>query len=455
LEEPVTFPTALLLVVAVGCGGGGGAKPDAGGGGAAGLSGIDGPVPDASADGSAGPSFHVTLAEALPASIRAPVGVLIAVDASDTAIVVTPSSGTTLGDPGPTITWLPLQGSRHALTFANATTPNAMTVDRSGAIWLVGQLYQPVSFGGQTLQPIDNGYYLAKLSPDGTPLATVPISRTDTTFPQAIAADGDGNVYVTGSLLSTSGTVTSSVFLTKFSSSGTQVFDQKYVGTDTEASAQGIAFRSDGDVVLAGFFNSSITFGTTHLSSAAGLSSNGFVAIVDHASGAARSAFRFGGATLDSANSAQVTSTGALRIAGQTSGSSTIGGMTVQAAAQGSAFIAELTDTGAASWVRLVGAPGTIAHGDTNAADRTFGVGHLDGASTSDAIVATAGADGEVAMPLRVSNADGNGATYCAADLHGGVWVAGEFQTSTDFGTGPLSGSDPTLPTNFLVHLEP
>jgi hypothetical protein len=397
----------------------------------------------------------VTFAEALPASIRAPVGVLIAVDASDTAIVVTPANGTTIADPGPTITWLPLQGSRRALTFANATTPNAMAVDRSGAIWLAGQLYQPVSFGGPSLQPIDNGYYLAKLSSDGTPLVTVPVSRTATTFPEAIAADGDGNVYVTGGMLSTTGTVASSVFLTKFSPTGTQIFDQTYVGTDTEASAQAIAFRSDGDVVLAGFFNASITFGGTHLSSAAGLSSNGFVAIVDHMTGAARSASRFGGATLDSANSVQVTSSGALRLAGQTSGSSTIGGMTVQAAAQGSAFIAELSDAGAANWVRLVGAPGTLAHGDTNAADRTFGVGHLDGASASDAIVATADADGQVAMLLRVSNADGNGATYCAADLHGGVWVAGEFQGSTDLGTGALSGSDPTLPTNFLAHLEP
>ena len=439
----------------MGCGGGGGAKPDTGAGGNAGLGGgLDGAVLDATVDGSAGPSFHATFAEAFPASIRAPVGLLVAVDNADTAVVVTPSSGSTIGDPGPTITWLPLQGPRRMLTFANAITPNAMTVDKSGTIWLVGQLYRAVSFGGPTLQPIGNGYYLAKLSSDGSHLATVAISRAETTFPQAIAADGDGNVYVTGGLLSTSGTVSSAVFLTKFSSNGTQAYDQTYIGTDTEASAQAIAFRKDGDLVLAGFFNSSITFGTNHLSSAAGLSSNGFVAIADRSTGAVRSAFRFGGATLDSANSVQVTTSGSMRIAGQMSGSSTIGGMTVQADAQGSAFIAELTDAGVASWVRLVGSPGTFARGDTNAADRTFGAGHLDLATTSDAILATVGTDGQVAVPLRVSNTDGNGATTCAADLHGGVWVGGEFEGSTNFGTGALSGSDPTLPTNFLVHLE-
>jgi hypothetical protein len=458
---------SLLLIVGLGCGSGGSAGPDAGGGGhggsgatAGGAGGViggggQGAGQGGNAGGAAGPSLHVTFAEAFPASIRAPIGVLIAVTRDDTAVVVTPSSGSTIGDPGATITWFPAQGARRTLAFPNVITPNAMTIDKSGAIWLIGQLYQAVSFGGPTLQPVDNGYYLVKLAADGSHLASVAVSRTDVTFPQAMAADGDGNIYVAGGLLLTTGTVSSAVFLTKFSSTGTQLYDQTYVASDTEAYAQSIAFRKDGDLVLVGFFNSTLKLGTTQLTSAAGLSSNGFVAVIDHSTGAARSAFSLGGATLDSVSSVQVTTSGSLRIAGQISGTSMVGDKLVQADPRGSAFIADLTDAGVTSWVQLVGAPGIIAHGDTNAADRTFGAGHIDLAATSDAILATVGADGQLVVPLSVENLDGNGATSCAADLHGGVWVGGEFQGSTDLGTGPISGSDPTLPANFLAHLEP
>jgi hypothetical protein len=54
-----------------------------------------------------------------------------------------------------------------------------------------------------------------------------------------------------------------------------------------------------------------------------------------------------------------------------------------------------------------------------------------------------------------VANADGNGATDCAAHHHGGVWVTGEFQGTTDLGAGTLTAADPTLPSNFVLHLHP
>ena len=85
-------------------------------------------------------------------------------------------------------------------------------------------------------------------------------------------------------------------------------------------------------------------------------------------------------------------------------------------------------------------------HTDIDGADRTFGVGHMNTRETMT--------DARLSLSLQVPNPDGNGVTSCAADHHGGG-VGGEFQGTIDFGMGPLSGADPTLPTNFLVHLQP
>jgi hypothetical protein len=135
---------------------------------------------------------------------------------------------------------------------------------------------------------------------------------------------------------------------------------------------------------------------------------------------------------------------------------STIGGTTVQADANGSAFVAELTATGTANWVSLVNGSGGIVFGaDTNSAGRTFAAGRIN-STTNEAYLAAVGPDPALTTPLRAASGDNtNGAVSAAADHHGGVWVGGEFLGTIDLGTPPLSGSDPTQPSNFLVHLEP
>jgi hypothetical protein len=442
-----------------GAGGVGGVAGTAGTAGAVGTgtAGNAGGTGGAGRGGGSG-SLRATLSQALPASITAPIGALVAIDASDTAVVVSPTNGSTIGDPGPTITWFPASGASHTRSYPNAVTPAAMAIDRTGAIWLVGQLYRSVSFGGTTLQPLTNGYYLVKLASDGTPMAAVAVPRIDVTFATTMTTDADNDVYVAGGVLLTSGTLGSEAFVTKFSPSGSQLYDQTFVGTDTEAQVQGIAIGPNGDVVVAGFFNATMTVGSARLQSLAGLAGNGFVATLDPATGAPRSAFSFGGAVFDQATSVQVTRAGNLRIAGNLSGQSAIGGMTVQADPDSSAFIAELTAAGTARSVELVGGSatsGALFQTTINAADLGFAVGHLNGASATDAIVVQVTPDGQVSLPVRVANSDGNGATGCAADHHGGVWVTGEFMGTIDLGTGPITGADATLPTNFVVHLEP
>jgi hypothetical protein len=433
----------------------GGSAGAAGGGGAGGSAGAGA---DAGTDSGAPVGLHATLAQVLPASSVAPIGALVAIDSNDTAIVVSPSSGSATADPGPTITWFPAQGQPHSVSYPNAVTPAAMALDQAGTIWLEGQLYRTVSFGGSTtLQPVTNGYYLVHLGSDGSPLGSYSVTRDDLTYAENLIVDASNNVYVAGGALVTGDTLGSYAFVTKFSSSGSQIYDQTFVGSDTEATADAITVAPNGDLVVAGFFDATMQVGSTSLQSAAGLASNGFVAILNPSTGAPRSAFSFGGTTFDVASSVAVTSAGNIRIVGSLAGSSTFGGMTVQADPNGSGFIAEVTPAGAARWVDLVGGgtSGAIFQTAINAADVSFAVGHLNEASATDAIVAEVDSADQPSIPVRVANADGNGATNCAADHHGGVWVTGEFQGTTDLGTGTLTAADSTLPSNFVVHLQP
>jgi hypothetical protein len=133
----------------------------------------------------------------------------------------------------------------------------------------------------------------------------------------------------------------------------------------------------------------------------------------------------------------------------------TVGGVPVQADANGSAFIAELTAPGGGDWVKVISGAGIVFVADTSATGHTFAVGYVNG-TTKDTFVADVAADGSATLPLRVTVPDDtNGATFAAADRHGGVWATSDFKGSVDFGTGVLSSGGATTFADFLVHLEP
>src|SRR6185503_10585039 len=117
-----------------------------------------------------------------------------------------------------------------------------------------------------------------------------------------------------------------SVFVTKFSPSGAELFNQVFQGQGSTTYANDIAIAPDGEVFIVGTYNVGVQFGSTALTVPATSIDSGFVAALDPATGAARRAFRFGGADFDVGNSIEVTSSGALRVAGLVSGAATIGG---------------------------------------------------------------------------------------------------------------------------------
>jgi hypothetical protein len=341
------------------------------------------------------------------------------------------------------------------MTYANAVTPSAIAIDPSRNVWLLGQLFRAVSFGGPTLQPVDSGYYLVRLDSDGNPALGRAITRAGSALVYGAAADGQGNVYAVGNVYSAGSPLTSSVFVTKFSSAGDEIYTQEFASQGTTAYGVDIAVASNGDVFIVGAYNSPLQIGTVLLTLPASSIGSGFVAALDAATGAPNWATRVGGSDFDIINSIEVTGSGALRIAGMVTGSATVGGVTVQADTNGSPFIAELTSSGSGNWVKLIQGAGIVFAADTSATGHTFAVGYVNG-TTKDTFVADVTADGTATLPLRVTIPDDtNGANVAAADRHGGVWVTGDFKGSVDFGLGALSAGGATTFGDFLVHLEP
>ena len=401
--------------------------------------------------------LQVTHAEALPGitDYIPLIGVDVGVDSHDNAVVVGPASSGAK-DPGPTISWFAGHTISRAMTYAHAPTPSAMAIDPSDSIWLVGHLESgapPVDFGGTPVTAVD-GYYLAKLSSDGAQLFVNAIAPPGNNYVEEMTTDGSGNVYVVGSRRP-SGSVNESAFVSKFSPDGVPIFDRAFPGSDTVTTPRDVAIAPNGDVIVVGEFNATTQFGDFQITSlgAAGHFMNAFVAVLSPTDGTPKQAFGFGGTTGDYAAAVDVTASGALRITGDVSGRATIGGIGVQADANGSAFVAELTPAGTADWALLGEGQSYLFQSDTNSADRTFVVGRIAGPTTSESIVGSVGSERTLSLPLRVQT-DGS-ASHAAADRHGGVWVGGQFLGVVDFGTGPLAGPDATMPTNFLLHLEP
>ena len=89
-----------------------------------------------------------------------------------------------------------------------------VATDRWGNIFMTGQFYNPIDFGGTTIQSAGGGdVFVVKYSADGSPLAALSAGGPGEDGGFAIATDRNGSVIVTGSFEGTgnfgSGTLTS------------------------------------------------------------------------------------------------------------------------------------------------------------------------------------------------------------------------------------------------------
>ena len=188
-------------------------------------------------------------------------------------------------DPAGNIIW----GKRFGSTSDDVA--NAIAVDAAGNVHLTGHSGALVDFGGGALTPA--GVFVVKLSSAGNHIWSKGCGGGGADG-NGIAVDGTGNVLVTGffdSTLSCAGgqSVTSlgkgDVFVVRMSgASGVPIWTKGFGDAANQQLSYGIAAAANGDALITGLFFGSITFGGNTLVSPG--SSSIFVAKLTAAAGA-------------------------------------------------------------------------------------------------------------------------------------------------------------------------
>lgn len=177
---------------------------------------------------------------------------------------------------------------------------NAVAFDGSGNLWVAGAFEGTLQLGSTMLTSVD-GYdiVLAKFAPDGALLFAErfgDVTPNENKDPHdealAVAVDASGSVYIAGwfeEALDFGGTSpldelgAGDIFVAKFSSEGTYMWDKRFGGGTGKQVATALAV--DGaELAVAGFFQGSVQFlGNFHNSNS---SDNVFVAKLDAGNGA-------------------------------------------------------------------------------------------------------------------------------------------------------------------------
>ena len=288
----------------------------------------------------------------------------------------------------------------------------------------------------------------------------------------AVAADANGNTYVSGHTWSTDFPTqnaydaqltpscvecgeTSDVFISKLDASGMNLLYSTYLGGESNDSARGIAVGADGTAYLTGT-TTSPDFPLVNAINGAGEDTNGFVARLNAAGDVLVYSTYLSGSGDDEPAGIAVDASG-IYVAGSTRSSDLgqNGGNGQQPANAYDAFVAKLTPTGSeVTWVKYLG--GSSEDLATGIASDASGNAYISGYTTSgssfpqtaaplkpacqeqarDAFVAKINAAGTVYATC-LGGAGEDRAMAIAVDSSGSAYVAG-YTTSSDFAPAPI-----------------
>jgi len=369
------------------------------------------------------------------------------------------------------------------LTFRGigSGTVQAVATDGNGDVWVTGNFYGALDFGGGTLTSA-GGYdiFVAKYSRDGVHLlskrfgtAKVVTIITESGF--GIAVDHNNAVAVTGIFDGAvdfgGGTLVSGgqdLFIVKFSANGSHLWSKRVGGASVTAGTS-LAFDGQGNIVVAGILTSTTDFGGA-LVTALG-SPDLFVAKYS-GGGAFLWAKHFGDRTpypsSVSVASLALDSFGNVVVAGNFQGSMSFGGGLLTSAGNDDMFLAKYAGAdGAPQWSKRFGGAGFDAaagvaidgNGDITLAGRAgstldFGSGPLPVVSGSmNAFVANFGADGTSQWAKYLGL--GLGQVHAvAADFAGRTYATGQFAYTVDFGGGSVTSAGRSWDI-FLIEFAP
>ncbi|MBI4705981.1 MAG: SBBP repeat-containing protein [Deltaproteobacteria bacterium] len=289
--------------------------------------------------------------------------------------------------------------------FGDATSQSGIgdlqvAADAAGNVLVTGNFAGTVDFGGGPL--VAAGYedlFLAAFDTSGQHLWSKRFGDASMLIPdsvaESVAADVSGNVFVTGSISSSTlnfggqdltSAGGSDAFVAKFDKGGSHLWSKRF-GDGASQMARGVAVDASGNALMTGFFAGSLDFGGGPLASSGG---DVFVAKLDK-DGKHLWSKRFGAIAL---------------------------GRSIAVDAAGDAVLTGYFD-------------GTV----------DFGGGALVSAGPYDIFVAKLGPDGKHLWSRRFGDASDQVGWSIAADASGNALVTGWFDGTVDFGGGPLASA--------------
>jgi hypothetical protein len=362
-------------------------------------------------------------------------------------------------DPNGKFVWYKQLGYSGAVDVALA-----VTADAAGNVYATGGFMNHLAFGPGVFVDAPTGVeaiYVVKLNSFGNGVWCKEFGSAGSQSGYAIAVDGDGEVLVTGALTGTAdfgmGPLTSKgardVFVLKLDANGSPLWGNQY-GDASDQAAGSIAVDAQKNIILAGTFAGSISFGGPTYTAVG--TADIYVAKLDP-TGAYLWSKQFGDTTGNTSALAVVDPSGDVALAGAYFGSVDFGGDNLISAGDSDLYLAKLAgNDGSHMWSKRFGdanrqesaAIALDAAGNpllTSSCDGTvdFGGGPLVSAGGpanggEDIFIAKFDTQGNYVWAGRFGDAQQQDNGAVAVDSTGAALMTGNFLGSIDFGGGPL-----------------
>ncbi len=388
---------------------------------------------------------------------------VIAFDAANNASSAsTPASATTPACPNPTPAGAFVRAQRFGGSGSQGDAGYGIATNRGdGSVALTGEFTGTANFGGASFVSAGSSdAVVAKYTAAGAHQWSRSFGGTKEDRGQAIAFDGNGDVFVAGEVAGTvnfgGGPVTTAsnsrdAFLAKYNGATGALLWAKTFGVSYDDYANAIAIDPrNGNVVIAGMFANNVDFGGGVLVSDRS-SSDIFVASYT-TNGAYVMSKRFGGSAIDGANGVAVDKDGGIALVGTFMGLVDFGAGPVRSNDGSSdGFAVKLRADGTHIWSRTFGdefgddandvaidGSGNVVVTGSFRLTADFGGGPITahGNSPSDLFLAKYSSTGAYQWARNLGGPNMDSASGVALDGHGNVVVTGYFQDTADFGAG-------------------
>ncbi|MEP7264580.1 MAG: SBBP repeat-containing protein [Bacteroidota bacterium] len=336
----------------------------------------------------------------------------------------------------------------------------SIVVDPAGNIFVTGYYYSPtITFGTTTLTNNGNGdMFILKIDYLGNFIWARGQGGAALEIPYAVTADAAGNAIVAGrfsSNLIAFGTIfltqqgSMDVFIVKYDPAGTIVWATG-AGGGSNDEAYSVGTDQSGNIYIGGYFNQTISFGSTMLTTI-GIS-DGFVAKYG-TSGALAWARKAGSSGDDRVKSIAVDANGNCYATGFFSNNSfAIGSYTLNPSAMDNSFIAKYDSSGTVQWAHGVNGSSKAnalalknnqlyIAGSFNGDTLSYGTSQLLLDGSRDFFLVNCSTTGNAQWAVKQTSGGGSGefAYAVTADVNGDVYIAGDFDSDPiAFGTSNL-----------------